>query len=202
MPIIIPAGFGQVIHQLRLDGDPEPMAVTYGVDIDTAGVTDPAVTADDLHERFFTALGSIAHSSYTLYSTELRWNSGAGVDLSVVLHVEPKVFTGTQAPLPQNCAGLIHKRSGSVGRRHRGRFYLPGFGEGDVTGVGGISSGTQGTVNTKLATWLTALQTLIPAIDGMVILHSTGITGAPPPTPVTSMILDPVIATQRRRLRR
>jgi len=178
------------------------MAMTYGVKIDAGGFGDPAVTADALHEAFFTAFGTLISSQYTLFQTEIRWRDTAVADLSVVLHVEPKVCTGTSAPLPQNCAGLVHKRSLNAGRRHRGRMFYPGLSETDVDAAGVVGIGTLNAVNAKLTAWLTSIKTTIGAIDEMVILHGTGISGAPTPTVVTSMLMDGRLATQRRRLRR
>lgn len=202
MPIIIPSGFGQVLHQLRLVGDPEPMAVTYGVALDAGGVTDPVSMADGLHEAFFAAFAGQLNGSYTLYSTEVKWRGSAVADLSVVVHVEPKTMTSTGAALPQNTAALIHKLSASAGRRNRGRFYLPGLREGEVNDTGLINSGSITGFNNALATWLNKFATLMPQVDAMVILHNLGISGAPPPTPVTQLLIDPVVATQRRRLRK
>ncbi len=201
MPQLLPIGFGQVLHELRLTGDPEPMAVTYGVKLDAGGVPDPALTCDQLHEFFFTAFGTLIANDYTLFSTELKWNESLGVGVQLNLHVEPKVCTSASAALPQNTAALISKRSAQAGRRHRGRLYLPGLAEGSVDAKGVINANLAGDFAAKLGPWLTNLRTLVPAVDEMVILHSTGISGAPTPTVVTQLLLDPIVSTQRRRLR-
>jgi hypothetical protein len=202
MPLIIPDGFGQVIHQLQLVGDPEPMAVTYGVQIDSGGVIDAPGMANSLHDAFWDALGAQLNGSYTLFSTEVKWRGAAAADLSVVVHVEPKLGTATGAALPQNVAGLVKKLTATSGRRNRGRFYLPGLREGEVSDTGQVNSGSVTGINGVLATWLGKFGTLMSQIDAMVILHNTGISGAPAPTAVTQLLLDPVVATQRRRLRK
>jgi hypothetical protein len=173
------------------------------VKLDPAFEQDPNAGADGLHDLFFTAFNDIVSSQYTLYQTEIRWNDGVTLDLRVALNVEPKPFIGNGPALPQNTAGLIKKLSAIAGRRNRGRFYLPGMNESDIDTIGGISSALQGAINTKLGTWLTNIETVtLGAFDGMFILHSTGISGAPPPTKVTQLVVDPKVATQRTRLRR
>jgi hypothetical protein len=202
MPLIIPAGFGQVLHQLRLAGDPEPMAVTYGVAIDAGGVTNAAALGDELHEAFYAAVKDQLPTTWTLYQTELKWRDVGVADLMVQIHVEPKAMVAAGAALPQNVAGLIHKLSASAGRRNRGRFYLPGLREGEVSDTGLVNSGSVTGINNALATWLAKFGALIGQVDAMVILHSTGISGAPTPTPVTQLLIDAKVATQRRRLRK
>jgi hypothetical protein len=202
MPIIIPSGFGQVLHQLRLTGDPEPMAVTYGVAIDSGGVIDAPTLVDQLHDAFFEMAKINMPASWTLYQTELKWRGTPVGDLSVQIHVEPKTMEASGAALPQNVAGLIHKLTQQAGRRNRGRFYLPGLREGEVSDNGQVNSGTVTGTNALLATWLGKFGALIGQVDAMVVLHSTGISGAPPPSVVTQLLLDPVVATQRRRLRK
>jgi hypothetical protein len=81
-------------------------------------------------------------------------------------------------------------------------MYFPGLGEADITPVGGLSAGTQALMNTRLAAWLNQIAAVVTGVQQMVILHSLGITATPDPTPVTSMTVDPIVATQRRRLRK
>jgi hypothetical protein len=104
------------------------------------------------------------------------------------------------ASVPANVAALIHKRTARGGRRGRGRMYLPWWiQESDVDERGAISSTTIGFMNTALATWLADL-----AADGcpMVVLHDPGRTPAGAPDVVTSLTVDPIVGTQRRRLGR
>jgi hypothetical protein len=202
MTLIIPAGFGQVIHQLRLAGDPEPMAVTYGIAVTATGVSDPAGMANTLHDAFWDALGAQLNGAYTLFSTEVKWRDEPLADLSIVVNVEPKVGTATGAALPQNVAGLVQKRTQSSGRRNRGRFYLPGLREGEVSDTGQISSGSLVGINGVLASWLAKFGATLTNVEDMVILHNLGVSPAAGPTIVTQLLLDPVVATQRRRLRK
>ncbi len=201
MALIIPAGHGQVIHQLSLANDPEPMAVTFGVKFDGQAPTNAQTTVEDLHTIFASTLFSIPHSSYRFEQTEMRFVVAELGEPQVVVEVNPIQATGSANPLPQNCAALFHKRSNVTGRRNRGRLYLPGLSEGAVDPAGRLNSGEVTAYGGLANDWLNAVR-LTESIADMVILHSDGISSAPAPTVVSSITVDPVIATQRRRLRR
>jgi hypothetical protein len=202
MPLVIPDNYGHVIHQLRLVGDPQPMIVNYGVAIEDTATFDPQTALEALHEKFHDAFKALVSNQYTLYQSEIRWKSAAVADLQVVVRVQPRIMTGTEPPLPQNTSALIQKRTQVAGRRGRGRMYIPGLSEGNVGGTGVVNQGQIDVTQPLLDTWLTAIDTLIPGIAAMVLLHSTGLTPTPAPTGVTQLLIDTVVATQRRRLRK
>jgi hypothetical protein len=107
---------------------------------------------------------------------------------------------GVFAAPPANCAVLIHKRSARGGRRGRGRLFVPwALSEGDVDEVGKITPARVTAMQTIANNLLSNLSTqLVP----MVILHNAGITTPGAPNTVTSLVVDPLISTQRRRLGR
>jgi hypothetical protein len=97
---------------------------------------------------------------------------------------------------------LIQKRSGIAGRRFQGRLYLPGVRELTVGNAGIIDSTWLASIQGFMNNWLTAIEASAGVIR-MVILHSAPIGVLPlNPTPVTSLQVDRLIATQRQRLRR
>lgn len=95
-----------------------------------------------------------------------------------------------------NVAILVQKRTPLGGRRNRGRFYLPFMlSQDDLEENGIIGTVALTATQTECNDFLTALQTAdIP----MFLLHSDG--GSP--TVVTSLVVQQLAATQRRRLRR
>jgi len=200
MPLIIPASHAQVIHSISLAGDKEPMAVTFGIELATGAPVNLNDVAQSLHNAFDTEVNKIPHSAYALEATEVRSGTTAGSVGGIGLHVERFACRGTGAPLPQNSAILVHKRSGLPGRRARGRLYLPGMSEGAVTATGAIDPPSVGAFTTIFTAWL-GLIVGDPLIERMVILHSPGVSAVVPPTPVISLVCDPIIATMRRRLR-
>ncbi len=101
------------------------------------------------------------------------------------------------AALPPNVSVLVRKGTGHGGRKGQGRMFLPGFPEGLVS-EGGVVNGTQ------LTTLNGDLNEFMGLMDGdnipLVLLH--GVEDSPPaPYPVTSLVAQPLVATQRRRLR-
>ena len=203
MPIVIPVNAGQVVHSLTLAGDPEPMAVTYGIDLHLEAVSQDVVTA--LHDMFGDFIATFVADDYVCTATEMQVREAPDEPLSVYLATGNRAGGASSDPLPQNCAYLIQKRSAQAGRRGRGRLYLPGVVEGAVAANGVITDAQRTTVNAGLVAWLARFGGAGPtdAAADMVILHDSAIPNDPdlPPTLVTSLLCDPVIATQRRRLR-
>jgi len=202
MPQVVPSGFAAVVHSMLLSGDPEAMAITYGIGFeDPFDISLAQAVTNSLRSAFTNSLGGIIATGYSHQNTEMTLGD-VGVGEFVFVDPTPVVFTGTTNPLPQNSALLVHKRTGTTGRRNRGRCYIPGVNEVEVAPNGIISAALLAAWNTALANWLTAIQN-ITGVDSMFILH-TQLPLAPPvpvPTRVNLLQADPVIATQRRRLR-
>jgi hypothetical protein len=129
-------------------------------------------------------------------------NGGQGPTYVAALNLFGQAATSTT--IPQNSAYLIRKSTGVGGRRNQGRFYFPGVLENSVNDQGVIDASQIAGQNTAFANFLAEFDTN-PTFRGMFIMHSypPGTNGPLlPPTKVTSLICQPVIATQRRRLRR
>jgi len=200
MTLVIPPGNAQVIHSLTLTGDAERMAITYGVDLAVEAPPDPNATASSLHQAFVQTMINILATGYQLVATEMRYQVTGETFPRIARHEQVNPGTGSSNLIPQNTAYLIHKLSAFGGRRNRGRFYLPGVGEPEVGITGALTTAEKTRIQTALNAWFTQLNS-IPNIDDVIILHSTGITPTPAPTAVIGFQIDPVVATQRRRLR-
>lgn len=204
MTLVIPLGYAHVVHSLRFSTDPEPMAITYGVDIDTPTF---AGTANDIAEELADAaeaeLFPIVSGAVSMVATEVRWQNTA-LPNPPVIGISSEAATGGDAAstiLPQNSAYLVHKRTATGGRGGRGRMYIPGIDEAKVDNLGNITTAALGLWNTALDDWLAAIQATSSVVD-MVVLHdSEGAHAGDDPRPVTDLQMDPRIATQRRRLR-
>jgi hypothetical protein len=187
----IPSGFGHIVHLFTGDAVPNGASVTYGIDTDGAG--DPNVIAALAHGCMGNSFVSLMGPSTALVETLVR--IGPSPDGPVGNHIATVLGGNTGSQVTPQVAVLVRKRTNLGGKRHRGRFYLPGLIEGGVNERGEVSSATQTAFQTQAAEMLAAL---ITAGIPMVILHN-GITA---PTPVTELIVDSRVATQRRRLRR
>jgi hypothetical protein len=206
MPQIVPAGYARVVHSLELVGDAEPMAITYGVGpIDLAD--DPQAVVTGLHNAFGTHLAPRVSNQYVLAQTELLYQfASLPSDPVVYLASTPIACTQENMALPQNSATLVHKRTSLGGARGRGRLYVPGVPEGEVSPTGILVAAWRTTLGASFTSFLAAIEAAIPGPNtGMVLLHQSVGTpppGFPPPTIVTALTVDPRIATQRRRLRK
>lgn len=104
---------------------------------------------------------------------------------------------------PQNCAMLARKLTNLGGRKNSGRMFLPWVFEQEVDNTGVMDPNAVTKFSTDLNNFLLALADV--AVNGptpMVILHNEDIHGVTiPPTSVAGLVLDHVIATQRRRMR-
>lgn len=122
----------------------------------------------------------------------------------------PTAGTNAMSSLPPNCAILLRKITGVGGRRNRGRVYLPFMlNEGEVDETGAISAGVKTDVNAAAALWLADLADG----DGYMCIanrtydvawdvsprHLVSVEMGPE---VTSLLCEPTIATQRKRMPR
>lgn len=205
MSLVIPVNFAQVVTQLTLTGDVEPMTITYAVEIPNLSVSLSLGTIpEDLHDAFVGAFQARLDGSYTFLSTEVKGRFGAGLN-DYLLGTHSGGEFGTRAAfdgLPQNCAILVHKRTGFAGRIGRGRNYFPGLADTEVSEIGQITAGVVTSWQTAMNAWLAAVNA-VTDVGTFVLLHNDpGAGSAENPYEVTALTVDPVIATQRRRLRK
>jgi hypothetical protein len=186
--------------QFFLAGDAEAMVVTVGVD--SGAEDDPSVLADAVWSRL-SGSGTIFQSS----SLTEDWTMGPFV-ASIMTSTGPQIGTGessvtgtitTHTTLPQNCAVLVQKRTARGGRRGRGRMYFPPVYPNEA------SSGPTGNLDpVPFAAWQEAMVDFhtVSVAEGqpLVLLHSVE-AGAIAPDPITSLVAQQRLATQRTRLR-
>lgn len=209
MGVKIPVGYGQWTLPLRLSGDSEEMVVTCGfLDDDTS---DPNAIANTITNALF-ATSSFAASTWSTIYTLGPGRVTVNRTLGTFEGVATVTRVGTNAafsPTHQNTAVLCRKITSRGGRRGRGRMYLPvGLtAEGNITPQGGLLESVRATLQADLETWKTAL---IAASFPLQLLHGDKVdpeTGeiielAPPPNIINTWQVDPVVATQRTRMRR
>lgn len=203
MALVIPPGFGQASIEFLNDNDPEPWYTTFGVDLDAVG-GDFEAAATGCAQAFENAWQNLLSNQVVITACELRVGQDGGPPLLVRVN---RGNRGTSASemLPQNCALLIRKQTARAGRTGRGRLFLPGvLRESQVSQVGIIPSGELATLQDSAELLRLNLQNGSlgeHAEVPMVLLHNAGVPGGTTPDPVTTLVTDFKISTQRRRLR-
>ena len=185
MALIIPPGYAQCsVEFSQQGGSAGPKFTTFGAHL--VGGGDISAAAEAV-EGFF--------------NDRLYVNDVALVKLNIdtaTTHTEvPLTNTakGGNATSPQ-VACLVKKVTNIRGVENRGRMYLPGVLSDDDVGVGGlIDPDVLENLQTGMSAFLSELET--NAGVEMVVLHS----GSSDPTPVGSLLVEALVATQRRRLR-
>lgn len=193
-----PPGFGDISVEMTYTAFPRSSFITFGVDPTD---TDPIIVGTKVAESM-ALVGSVLDlidNAVTVAAIHVALGTDGGEDLHAVV---PRTDSGRSAAVnsPNNCAVLVHKRTARGGRRGRGRLYLPwSVQEAAVDENGVILSSNVTTMQGKCNTWLTDMGTRgVP----MVVLHSEGLTAEGPPNSVTSLVVDGIVGTQRRRLGR
>lgn len=193
----IPVGYGQARAMYLRLGATRPSVVTWGYDMPSA---DPSVHANDIYVRMTNVNRPCAavnmSSDWSFLGVQVTEMTDTG-ELSGS-YMNTVTGTGALPALPPNVAVLINKSTGAGGRRNRGRLYVPpvfpsegNFDRGGVIAPASLAS---------LQTWWDGVYGDLNALGlGMRILHEN-----PPftPTIVTSLEVQSLCATQRRRLRK
>jgi len=193
-----PFEYADVSVYVQSSGTTRPAVLTFGVD-------GGSKTASAIHADIAASL-AIATGIKTRLSNGCSFNRvrvALGVmDGEDIVHDAPISVAGTlgTAVLPSNCACLVHKRTARGGRRGRGRLFLPWvLPEGLVAENGIITGSEQVLIQTAVSAWHADLSTRgVP----MVLLHQAGASSEGPPDAVTSLSVDGMVSTQRRRLGR
>ena len=173
--------------------------ITYGLAINDAIVPSDV---DFQRAEFATNVGPTIDNQVTIGPATMRVGQDGGEVLTVVGTTSS---TGGRAGADSlNCgqAILVKKLTARGGRRGRGRCFIPwAVGDTDVNEVGALTPSVVTALQTAVNAWLTGVAT--PAkIDAMVVLHGNGNSLPGLPNTVTSLQVDPIVGSQRRRLGR
>jgi hypothetical protein len=195
-------GYAACAVKLQCTGLNRPAYVTFGVNPTS---TDPAIVAAAIKTAWYAtgAANSRLDSEVTATEFIARLGTDGGEDLvGSVAGGAAGGLSSTLSPTP-NVAILIHKRTARGGRRGRGRIFFPWcVSETQLEENGSLNSTAITGIQTAMTTWWVAHNTNdVP----MVVLHRPSLVNpAPPgpPDPVTGLLVDPLVSTQKRRLGR
>lgn len=203
MALVIPNDYQLIVLNFQHPSTPRTMSVTFGGHRPADPDPNPEFIANRVAGAFTdSTLQARMDASITLTT----------IDVTVGPTPDPVIFsksfglvggTAFETP-PLNTALLVKKNSAVGGRANRGRFYWPGLiAETDISEVGIIGGASVAAIQTDFDAFLDALGDLDDGDElgiEMVILHDSE-SPAVTPTPVTSLTVDALAATQRRRMR-
>jgi hypothetical protein len=165
-------------------------------------------TVDDFQVSFNAMYTPLADTACQVLPPVVRLGDGSDVPYEATASGATALGGNSSAMAPPQVAALVKKSTGTGGRKNRGRTYFPYMlQQTAINETGTISSGTITAFQASLNTFLAALSTDLTL---MVIANKVFNQPDPPhyvtdiftgPN-VTSYILEPLVATQRRRLGR
>jgi len=192
----IPPGYAEASVQFRLASDPEPMLVSLGLAL-AIGVTPDVAVTNEIIDLMGDQFRLFVCDDYTIGAGWVTFGQDGPDDIRVDGTQNPQNGSIVSDPLPNNGALLVRKLTALGGRRHRGRMFVPGIASGVVSGNGNVATATVNVAQAAMNTMLTGL-TGLASLTGAALLHNS----APfNPTEISSFVVVPKIATQRRRLR-
>jgi hypothetical protein len=188
---VIPSGYSQVNLKFTGDGLPTGAEVTFGIrNLDNKAAAD---IAGDVSTNWDTWLKALTPTHVTLSSILVKNGpnaTGPAAEIAV-----GTVGTGGSAHVSPQVAVLVQKRTTLGGRMNRGRLYYP-VSESEIDNAGALSSSFLAFATTNWAGFQADQEDVSEPIY---ILHNAG-TDAP--VGPADLVVQPVAATQRRRLRR
>lgn len=195
MTVVIPPGYAQFSVEFWLADYLRPAVNVWGVDC-RDNISDPDVMA----KEFIDTLGPIfapgIDSNVIMRNTRMVLGQD-GVDPVIGFSTVSYAGTAVRESVAPALACLINLNTGLGGRRNRGRKYIPwALNDSAVSERGAVEPSSVSAWSSRAAAFRTALlaEDWVP-----VILHGTGSSSVPDPTPITSMVCSPVVSTQRQR---
>lgn len=164
---------------------------------------------DDFQTNFNATL--LTHIDTEVTALPPAGRGGDGTDVPILVFAAGAASPGTRAGefAPPNVALLVRKRTALGGKKNRGRSYIPFIlAVSEATENGAVAPGSIAALQGACTTFLAQLTT---DVTPMVIENKTFNTPLPPHhvtfiggsnAQVTSYVVEPIIATQRRRLNR
>lgn len=207
----IPVGYGQATVNFAGENLPQDGAIVVG--FANVAPSTAVQAAEEVWNAFSEFVPDTCSADVAMTSVDVKLGPN---DTGAIGSFSAAPVVGATGPtsLSPGSAILIEKQTAMGGRRGRGRMYVPGVFEGWVDDAGRYVAGVQAQIQGFSEVLLAAMDTFtVP----MFLLHSPAYTwelvngrprrvygtlvSAGDPTEVTALECDPVIATQRRRLR-
>lgn len=185
----IPVGFAQATFIFTGAAAPNGAATTLGLDPVSS---DPVDIAELLASAWAANIDAVFSANLQLSSILVKMGPNETGNFHELAVGNVGAVSGSCDP--PNTAWLIHKITATGGRRGRGRMFIPGVFAANTNDAGVIDSGT---FTALTSSWDAFYEDLVSNNVPPALLHSD----STPPYAITGLTVDPVVATQRRRLR-
>lgn len=198
MSLVIPPGFGNAALVFTSSTGTQPFVTTIGVDLGEFG-GDFVSAADLVMLSYASNMAAITDNDLVLDHVTLAVGSdGPGGSVDSSLTPIPMTSSGTFGPVA--IAVLARKVTNELGRRGRGRMFLPGTNlESGTEPDGSITSGYRTSIQSGIDGFMDDLVAgtgYVPAEP--VLLHSAAPTD---PTPITRLAITDIVGVVRGRIR-
>jgi len=190
--MIIPTGYGQLNFYFTGVAAPRGAQVTIG--FENVGDESAEAAATLFGGNWETLI--LVHQSSQITLDHVKCKLGPNATGSEGLFTSGEVGGDTgEHSMPAQAAMLVTKQTGLGGRKGRGRLFIPGFGEANTDGGGTWNAALLAALQPDLNDWVDAAST---GNCPLVLLHNDSTT----PTLINSLTAQPLMATQRRRIRK
>lgn len=195
MTLVIPPGFGNAAYTFGADFGTPPFIVTCAHDI-SAYAGDWVAAANSLMSGFASAWAAVLDNGLILDRVTLAVGAdGPGGSVDSTATAVPMTRSGTTGAIAESA--ILRKSTNDLGRRGRGRMFLPGaLTSAEIDESGNIGAPRIAQINAAAAAWKTSLETGTPLPP--VLLHSSAPTD---PTPIESFACSTQVGWVRGRIR-
>lgn len=200
MSLVIPPGYGLAAVEVISVAGTSPFVTTIGVDLGEAG-GDFVAAANAVNWAYVNAFQTSMGAAFTVQRVILTvGDDGPGGSVTSNVPPAPGTRSGNFGSVVQ--AVLVNKVTNVLGRRGRGRMFIPGcLSQTEVNTSGIISSGSIATFQSDVDQFYDELVTPV-AVDvppvPPVLLHSNNVLT---PTPIISLQVSPKTGIIRKRIR-
>lgn len=196
---IIPPGFAQVSLPFQHASLNRRAFCVFGLEL--AGLVDPFDIANAVVSLWDDTMGVHNDTDVTFGPAEVTVGQDGGEPITGVGNLALLGNSAYPDSLNGGQAVLLRKGTARGGRRGRGRMFVPwAIADAEVNEIGILDTTAVSGRQTSANAFLAGLAD--DDLGGMVLLHDVGISTPGDPTPVTSLIVDRLVGSQRRRLAR
>ncbi len=205
MSVQIPTGYGSLAFILSAPAGTQPFIFTMGVDLSEVG-GDYLGAANQAHAAWQANLQNETSVDITLDRVLLTVGQDGGENPSVSSDLDPSNGDRSGGNEPIALSVIVNKQTALLGRRGRGRMFIPGLldaNDVDLTGI--IAPARIAELTAALETFANELTAGVPAgpppVDMPAVLLHDGALDGMDPTPLTGLVVNPKVGVLRRRLR-